>query len=57
MFEFFINQLYSDDKKMYQKVIDLNKKRIRLDRSKTCFEVYIKHNLWPHFTNQLFRYF
>ena len=47
---FFINELNTDGKKLYQKVIDLYKKRIRLKRSKIFFEVCIKHNLWPHFT-------
>ena len=51
MFVFFINQLNIDGKKLYQKVIDLYKKRIRLERSKTYFEVCIKHNLWLHFIN------
>ena len=51
MFGFFINQLNTDGKKLYQKVIDLYKKRIRLERSKTYFEVCIKYNLWPLFTN------
>ena len=45
MFGFFINQLNTDGKKLYQKVIDLYKKRIRLERPKTYFEVCIKHNL------------
>ena len=42
MFGFFINQLNTDGKKLYQKVIDLYKKRIRLEKSKIYFEVYIK---------------
>ena len=51
MFGFFIdNQLNTDDKKLYQKVIDFYKKRIRLESSKTYFEVCFKHNIW-HFTN------
>ena len=51
MFRFFINQLNTDGKKLYQKVIDLYKKRIKFERSKKYFEVCIKHNLWPNFTN------
>ena len=51
MFGFIINQLNTDGKKLYQKVIDLYKKRIKLERSKKHFEVCIKHNLWPYFTN------
>ena len=42
MFGFFINQFNIDDKKLYQKVIDLCKKQIRLERSKKCVEVCIK---------------
>ena len=42
MFRFFINQLDTDGKKLYQKVIDLYKKRIRLERFKTYFELCIK---------------
>ena len=53
MFGFFINQLNTNGKKLYQKVIDFYKKRIRLERSKAYFEVYIKHNVWPHFTKIL----
>ena len=45
MFGIFIDQLNTDNKKLYQKVIDLYKKRIRLERSKAYFEVCIKHNL------------
>ena len=51
MFGFFTNQLNTDDKKLYQKAVDLCKKRIKLERSKTYLEICIKHNLWPHFTN------
>ena len=50
MFGFFTNQLNTDDKKLYQKAVDLCKKRIKLERSKTYLEICIKHNLWPHFT-------
>ena len=52
MFGFFINELNTDSKKLYQKVIDLYKKQIRLERSKKYLEVCIKHNLWPHFTKK-----
>ena len=43
MFGFFINKLISDGKKLYEKVIDLYKKGIRLEKSKTYFEVCIKY--------------
>ena len=56
MFGFFINQLHTNGKKLYQKVIDLYKKCIRLEMTKTYFEVSIKHNLWPHFTNYIYIY-
>ena len=53
MFGFFTNQLNTDDKKLYQKAVDLCKKHIKLERSKTYLEIFIKHNLWPHFTNYM----
>ena len=43
MFDFLINQLNTEGKKLYQRVIDLCKKRVRLKWSKTYFEVCIKH--------------
>ena len=43
MFGFFINQLNTDGKKLYQKVLDLYKKRIRLERSKTYFDELIAY--------------
>ena len=36
---------------MFQKLISLCKKRIKLERSKKYLEICTKHSLWPHFTN------
>ena len=44
MFGFFTNQLNTDDKKLYQEAVDLCKKRIKLERSKTYLEICIKHS-------------
>ena len=50
MFRSFFNQHNINGKKLYEKSIGLYKKHIRLRRCKKYFEIYIKHNLWSHFT-------
>ena len=49
-FGLFLNQINNEDRKLFQKLISLCKKRIKLERSKKYLEICIKHSLWPHFT-------
>ena len=51
MFGFFINQLNTDSKELYQKANGMYKKRIRIERPKKYFEICIKHNHWLIFTD------
>ena len=50
-FGLFLNKINNEDRKLFQKLISLCKKRIKLERSKKYLEICIKHSLWPHFTN------
>ena len=54
MFGFFTNQLNTDDKKLYLKAVDLCKKRIKLERSKTYLEICIKHSLICRLNNLIY---
>ena len=44
-FRLFLNQINNEDRKLFQKLISLCKKRIKLERSKKYLEICIKNIL------------
>ena len=50
-FGFFLNQLNIEERKSFQKLVGLCKKKIKQERSNKYIEICMKNHLWPHFTN------
>ena len=50
-FGFFLNQLNIEERKSFQKLVGLCKKKIKQERSIKYLEICMKNHLWPHFTN------
>ena len=49
-FGFFLNQLNIEERKSFQKLVGLCKKKIKQERSIKYLEICMKNHLWPHFT-------
>ena len=45
-FGLFLNKINNEDRKLFQKLISLCKKRIKLERSKKYLEICIENNLY-----------
>ena len=53
-FGFFLNQLNIEERKSFQKLVGLCKKKIKKERSIKYLEICMKNHLWPHFTSIYF---
>lgn len=53
-FGFFLNQLNIEERKSFQKLVGLCKKKIKQERSIKYLEICMKNHLWPHFTNNIY---